>query len=382
MGDPTMVMLIDGNAILNVITNVVVYGIRGNSNFDLSYIMVGDRMILKDSSKQLFRNSMLKYLTSIVTPFGRGLDAIYFAFDSVSWRKFYIEKYFQRHSELAGFTYKGHRKSDDSKREMYMFFSYFANEIMPELLRISGIHSIRVKGTEGDDVMAVLDEIIDDDKIIWTVDSDINQLVRVNGKFTIVIGPKNKKNKLRRLVIPEGYDKKSGLMDFSVDNYGLGQIVKYLTTEKEYEAIMVDPNELTLRKIIMGDLKSDNIPGIYVRISESNRRMGITDAKADKILCEIEPEFPRSSWLNSIDSGDLQFVTAIVAATVKAVGVKNDQLEEITNNFMLNRRLIRLSSHTIPPEMVRMVKYKYSLLDQSKKFDYNAYLEYAYVTDN
>ena len=51
-----MDLLFDGNALLNVVTNAVVYNIRNNSNFDMSYITVGDKMILKDSSKQFFRN--------------------------------------------------------------------------------------------------------------------------------------------------------------------------------------------------------------------------------------------------------------------------------------------------------------------------------------
>jgi len=175
-----MDLLIDGNALLNVTTNVVIYSIRNNSNFDMSYITAGDRMILKDSSKQFFKNFILKYLTSIITPLRQVLDNVYFAFDSVSWRKFYVEKYFQRHEEVPGFKYKGHRKTDDHKRELFMFFAYFNDEILPELLAIDGIHSIKVKGAEGDDIIAVLNDLLHYDKVIWTVDSDINQFVKLD----------------------------------------------------------------------------------------------------------------------------------------------------------------------------------------------------------
>lgn len=375
-----MILVIDGNAILNVITNVVIYGIRGNSNFDLSYINVGGRIILKDSSKQFFRNSMLKYLTSIITPFGRRLDEIYFAFDSVSWRKFYINKHFERHPDMAEFAYKGHKKDDEYKRELFMFFSYFNEEILPELLALDGIHTIKVKGAEGDDVLAVLNDILPGDKILWTVDSDINQLVSYANGFTIVIGPKNK-GKLRRLVLPHGYDRNACLIDFDVDNFGICQLAKYLVAEKEYEITVVEPNSFIMRKILVGDPKSDNIPSVLVRISPTGRRMGITEAKADKILSAVESKFPVCEWMSKIDANDTDFISEVIRATVEATSANSREKEEITAALNLNRRVIRLSPNVIPAEIVKMITYKYSILDRSKRFSYNQYLEYAYINE-
>lgn len=374
-----MDLLVDGNALLNVTTNVVVYSIRNNSNFDLSYMMIDGKMILKDSSKQYLRNFILKYLTSIITPLRQVLNNVYLTFDSSSWRKFYVQKYFQKHAEVPGFSYKGHRKTDDHKRELFMFFDYFNYEILPELLKVDGIHTIKVKGSEGDDIIAVLCEILECDKVIWTVDSDLSQLVTRPKNFTIVMGSKDRTTKLRKLVLPEGYDKSQGLMDFSVDNHSLGQFVKYLIAEKEYAPLVVEPNDFILRKIIMGDQKSDNIPSIYVKISAADRRMGITDKKADKILAEVETEFPRSDWMRLVDEKDEKLIAKVTDATMAAVGAKESERQEISDCFELNRRLIRLSSHVIPKEMVDMVKFKYSELDLSKKFDYQAYLDYAYV---
>lgn len=375
-----MDLLIDGNALLNVTTNVVIYSIRNNSNFDMSYITAGDRMILKDSSKQFFKNFILKYLTSIITPLRQVLDNVYFAFDSVSWRKFYVEKYFQRHEEVPGFKYKGHRKTDDHKRELFMFFAYFNDEILPELLAIDGIHSIKVKGAEGDDIIAVLNDLLHYDKVIWTVDSDINQFVKLDDHFTIIFGPKGN-NKLRRLVVPQGYDQAKGLDDFSVDNHSLGQFVKYLIAEKEYEPLIVEPNDFTLRKIIAGDAKSDNIPSIYVKVSKTGLRYGITDKKADKILSVIENEFDRTQWLNLIDAKDENLISRVVDVTMETVGIDKAERQEIIDNFGLNSRLIRLSMEMIPAELVNMIKYKFFELDHGKKFDYHSYLEYAYVKE-
>lgn len=376
-----MDLLIDGNALLNVITNVVVYSIRNNNNFDMSFIVVDGKTILKDSSKQFFRNFTLKYITSIISPMRHALNNVYIALDATSWRKYYIEKYFQRHTEVPGFTYKGHRKVDDAKKELFMFFDYFKDEILPELLELDGMHTIRVKGAEGDDILAVLDDMITIDKVIWTVDSDINQFVKYDGTYTIVMGPKSK-NKLRRLILPKGYDKSTSMLDFSVDNYGLSQFVTYLVSEKEYEAIVIEPNEFTMRKIIMGDLKSDNIPGIYVKISKTGKRMGITDAKADKILEELAAKFEKNRWLELIDSKDQDMISAVTEITAAVVGVSSkEEKQEISDCFELNSRLIRLSMPMIPGELVDMIKYKFNELDRSKKFNYHAYLDYAYINE-
>lgn len=376
-----MDLLIDGNALLNVITNVVVYSIRNNNNFDMSFIVVDGKTILKDSSKQFFRNFTLKYLTSIITPMRHALSNVYITLDATSWRKYYIEKYFQRHVEVPGFTYKGHRKVDDAKKELFMFFDYFKDEILPELLALNGIHVIRVKGAEGDDVIAVLDDMIKNDKVIWTVDSDINQFVKYDDNYTIVMGPKSK-NKLRRLILPKGYDQSKSLLDFSVDNYGLSQFVKYLVSEKEYEAIVVEPNEFTMRKIIMGDLKSDNIPGIYVKISKTGKRMGITDSKADKIIQTLAERFDKNKWLQLIDEKNPDMISAVTEITAAVVGVSSkEEKQEIRDCFELNSRIIRLSMPMIPSELVEMIKYKFTELDLSRKFDYHAYLDYAYINE-
>ena len=376
-----MDLLVDGNAILNVVTNVVVYTLRNDSNFDLSYIMTGDKMILKDSSKRYFRNFILKYLTSVITPLRHVLKNVYLTFDSTSWRKYYVNKYFERHVEIPGFTYKGHRKTDDHKRELFMFFDYFHDEILPELTVLPGIHTLKIKGTEGDDIIAVLAGLLECDKVIWTVDSDLNQLVRNDANFTVILGPKNRNNKLRRLVLPVGYDKPKGLLDFSVDNYGISQFGKYLVAEKEYEATVIEVNDFTLRKIVMGDAKSDNIPSIYVKASKSGRRMSITDRMADRIFAEVEKEYERGRWVELTDARDTNFISKVIAATAEVVGAKESEMAEMTDNFELNCRLIRLSPHMIPPEMVGMIEYKYSQLDFTKKFDYQLYLDYAYVNE-
>ena len=376
-----MDLIIDGNALLNVTTNVIVYGIRNSSNFDLSYIMVDNKMILKESSRQMFRNFMLKYLTGIIAPLQQALTNIFFTFDSVSWRKFYIEKYFERHAEIPGFTYKGHRKTDDHKRELFMFFDYFKNTMMPELTALTGIHEIRIKGCEGDDVIAILNEIITGDKIIWTVDSDMSQLVKYDGHYTIVLGSKDRTTKRRKLVLPLGYDKPMNLLDFNMGNFSLGGLVDRLVTEKEYDPLIIEPKDFTLRKLIMGDLQSDNIPGLYVKVSPTGRRMGITNKHANSILSMIESEFEKDKWLEYIDAKDEKFISKVVESTLTVMKLPEEEKQNITDCFGLNSRLIRLSSEMIPPQMVGMVKYEYSKLDLTKKFDYKAYREYAYIEE-
>ena len=375
-----MDLLIDGNALLNVTGNAAVYSIRKNSNFDSSFITVeGGKNILKDSSKLMFKNLILKYLASVITPLKTNLTNVYFTFDETSWRKFYVKKHFERNPESVEFTYKGNRKMDETKRELYMFFDYFKDEVLPDILEIPGIHNIRVKGSEGDDVIAVLAEHLHCPKVIWTVDSDLSQLVKPGNNFTIVMGPKNKEH-MKKLVLPEGYDapaKPMGLDDFTIDGFGIASLAKYLVGEREYQSLVVEPNDFTLRKIIMGDMKSDNIPSIYVKIL-NERRYGITEKSIEKIFARLEKEFDRMRWLELIDSGDSVFIDKVIELTEETIGAGKDKIPSMVERFKLNTRLIRLSLPMIPPEMITMIKYKFSQLDLSKKFDYRQYLDYAY----
>ena len=374
-----MVLLIDGNSLLNVTASVVLYTYRSSSNFDLSYVIIDGKTVLKESSSNYFKNFILKYINSVVIPLRQNLTEIYFVFDQPSWRKFYIEKYFSRRPGMESeFAYKGNRKEDANRKELSLYFDYFREEIMPAFSKIPGIHNISCKGAEGDDVLAVLCNDIKDDKLIWSGDSDINQLAcdDVNG-YAVVIGPKSQSTKLRKLAVPPSKPNLN-FMNFSVDSYSLRGYVKHLATDKEYDMITVNSGEYVLGKIIMGD-KSDNIPSIYMRKAKNGSRTRITELRLASIMQKLLPHYGIDEFLQRIDASDASFIDCVVKCVAETLNATECDISGIRENFVLNSRLIRLNMTNIPQEMIKVIRYKRDMLDTSEKFDYARYMEYAEV---
>ena len=224
-----MNLIIDGNALLNVTANVAMYVIKKNNNFDDPYVTVDGKTFLKESSQLYFKKFTLNYILGLIIPLKVNLKGIYFVFDSVSWRKIYIEKYFKRKPEKESFGYKSHRIVDDHKKKMFLFINYFNEEVIPELTKLPGVHSIKVLGAEGDDIIAYLSDVIEGNKVIWTVDRDINQLADyTNDSFTFILGPKHKTTKRKRIYHPALEVNKKDYINCDVGTKGEIQFVDFM----------------------------------------------------------------------------------------------------------------------------------------------------------
>jgi 5'-3' exonuclease len=375
-----MNLIVDGNSMMNVTANVVTYTMRSTKNMDTPYITVGDRKILKDSSKRYFRSFILKYMMGVFAPIRSSVEKVYIVFDSVSWRKFFVDKYFERNpNDLNSFVYKGQRKDSEAKQEIFMFISYFMDEMMPEIAALPGIHSIRAKGAEGDDVIAVLTEDIKDDVAIWSGDGDMSQLVHTGDRYVIVLGPKNKEKK-RKMFLPVGYGGAANLSDFSVDDRCLKEIVKFLSSEKEYAPVEIEPNDYIMRKILMGD-ESDNIPSIYTKITKGLLHMRVTDLKASNILQILSKKRPQSAWQSLVDSKDDSFADDVTSATLDGLALPSIYRANVKEHYFLNSRIMRLSTVMIPPEMTKVIRYKAGMADARSRFDYQKFVDYALIDD-
>ena len=380
-----MKLLIDGNAFLNVPTNVVMYKLEKDSKFDEPILRVDDKSFLKEGTKDYYRNFMLKYLTGIIAPLKFYIDEIIFVFDSKSWRKFYLKKKFDALPDVEGFVYKGNRKMDDKKKDLFLFFNYFTDEILPDLISNDGISTISVMGAEGDDLLAILcEELPNEDIAIWTVDQDMKQLVEYDNRFIIVTGPKSKKTEKKPVYVHNSIENNIvDLMNVDVDNKGLKGMVDFLERDREFDLIPVEPGDYILGQIMMGQRK-DNIPSIYTKLGTTGKNINITEKKVEKILDKFDTDTFHKCFTHYIDTNNEDFFDNVVKGTLDLEKIKNtdekytDVYKTIRDNVELNSKLIRLKSNRLPERLVCMIKHKFSNLEREGKFNYGEYLKVAY----
>lgn len=371
-------LIIDGNAMLNVMANVLVYHSRTNSSPGISYITVDDKIILKDNCKQQYKTFTLKYLSNIIYPLRFCVSDVYMVFDSVSWRKFFIEKFFQRNPELKSFVYKGHRKKDEHAKLLGTLFEFYHNEVLPDLVEKTGVRAVRAKGAEGDDAIAILNSLIEDDQIIWSIDSDMCQCVALGDKSIIMIGPHGT-SKTKKMFLPLNFwnEKKRDLLDFEIETQSsLLSTARNLIAGGDYDSREIDVDEYVFKKVLMGDKASDNIPSVYVRTSDSGKNYGITSAKADAIINGVRASYGDAKWAKCIDALDDAFLRAVVIETMRVTNAPQCEISSIEKRVRLNARIIRLSMHTIPPEMIRVIARKYDECKTARAFDHKTFADY------
>ena len=122
-----MNIVIDGNAFLNVSASIVKNMLQQDKRIGEKYfvndLFDDSKFLLKQQAAVSFRTFVINYFSSIVSPFKGSTGAVFFVFDSKSWRKEYIKQFFKEDGKQEGqFEYKGTRKYDD---KIYLFFELF-----------------------------------------------------------------------------------------------------------------------------------------------------------------------------------------------------------------------------------------------------------------
>jgi len=346
-----MDFVIDGNAYLNVAASVSINIAFRDKTIGAQYyvedILNEGEFILKDQAKLQFRNFCLNYFYSLIAPVGKKIDRVHLAFDSKSWRKDFIQKFFDSGSSGESsaspdeFIYKGNRKRDN---KIYLFFDYFQNEIAPIIVKETGVNYYKIQGTEGDDIIAYLCEILNTDVMVYTVDGDISQLTYCSGKNVIVIYPKQRRPH-KKLCLPAELnpdfadDEEDNFFSLNESHVATGTITQVIEAlkEKEYVEYIIDPVLDVFTKIFRGD-KKDNIP----------KMDNMTPNKANKLIEIISIEFGTKSidLLDSLDETFINFVVKNISIINKVRDI--DQLKDIRRHFMFNTRIIRLSSKLFP----------------------------------
>lgn len=345
-----MDFVVDGNAYLNVAISVaksIAHKDKAiGSQYYVEDIFNDGNYILRESIKVQFRNFCLNYFHSLIAPVGNKISRVHLVFDSKSWRRDFIKKYFDQDnfdSNIAPseFVYKGNRKKDDM---IHLFFDYFQNEIVPHLIVEAGINYYRIKGTEGDDIIAYLCEELKTDILIYTVDGDIKQLTYSPKKNIVVIYPKQM-SKHKKICVPEEFnpsfaeeedDNFFSLNESHVSKPAIFKIIS-IFKDKDYVEYEVDPIFEIFSKIFRGD-KKDNIP----------KMDKMTPIKSNKMIELIKDEFGKDS-INLLDKLDETFINFVVK-NISILNKVNDinKLKDIRKHFLFNVRIIRLSSNLFP----------------------------------
>lgn len=369
-----MDFIIDGNAYLNVAVSIIknlLYKDKNiGSNYYVNDIFNEGQTILKEEVKIQFRNFCLTYLYSLIAPVGSKIGSVHLVFDSKSWRKEYIKKTFEHHefdSDAAPeeFTYKGNRKKED---HIYLFFDYFQKEIVPHLIEKANINVYRIHETEGDDIIAYLCQVIQDDILIYTVDGDMKQLTYSTGKNVIVIYPKQM-SKHKKLCVPQewtptlAHDEIDNFFSLNESNFSKPTIDKTISIlkEKDYVEYIIDPVDEIFTKIFRGD-KKDNVP----------KMDKMTPIKSSKLISTIKSEYGNNS-INLLDKLDDNFITFVIKNISILNKVTNiDKLKDIRKHFIFNTKLIRLSSKLFPDSVVKNLEEAIDT-SQFKKFNFKNY---------
>ncbi len=346
-----MDFVIDGNAYLNVAIsvsrNIAFRDKTIGAQYYVEDVLNDGEFIIKDQVKLQFRNFCLNYFYSLIAPAGKRIGRVHLAFDSRSWRKDFIQKYFDSGSSGDSsaspdeFVYKGNRKKDN---KIYLFFDYFQNEIAPIIIRETGVNYYRIPETEGDDIIAYLCEMLNTDVMVYTVDGDIAQLTYSARKNVIVIYPKQQR-KHKKICVPMelnsdfAEDEEDNFFSLNESHFAESTIVQTIDAfkNKDYVEYVIDPVVDVFTKIFRGD-KKDNIP----------KMDKMTPTKTKKLIEIISDEFGTKSidLLDALDETFINFVVKHISMLNKVSEI--DQLRDIRKHFLFNTRIIRLSSKLFP----------------------------------
>jgi len=360
-----MNIIIDGNAFLNVSTSIVKNILSNDKSVGERYyvndLLSDDKFMLKQASKDQFRRFSLNYLGSIFAPFKENISSVFIVFDSRSWRKQFIKDHVDEHGE-GDFAYKGSRKYDDKS---YLFFEYFQNEILPDLINEYGVITARVHGAEGDDLIAHICENVREDICIWSVDKDMTQLLESKDRKVILMMPKMQR-KFKQIYTTDDFDaiekKDVDLFNMeldSIDNSAVINVLNDLIT-KDYQHFRINPEYDILSKILAGD-SSDAIPRVHVRL---------TPGKVTKTIELIRETVDWNDIKNLVDTDDPEFMTFLNKVICDVLKISDPgESQTIQNNLKRNRKLIRLSTKVFPTEIAESIASAIKL-DDRRRFNY------------
>lgn len=303
------------------------------------YVLIHEKTLYGDLPVLLRKNlnDLLK-----MYPF----DTVYFVSDSkMRWRQDYFS------------DYKQNRTKDENIDWKFIFETY--DKFKEEIKEMSNINFHEIDWIEGDDIISYIvrkNNEMGTSNFLMASDGDLHQLLNFDLSLEYINIMYNFKLSDERCYFPQNYNifiqemrKKSGsnLFDMNEDDDFLNFLEKLSNKTKVKE---VSQEESLFCKLVSGDRK-DNVPSVYIKGSR-----GIGEAGSStiyKLFKETNQElidFDSDNFINSL--------TEVISFSKKVTDedIKND----IKNNLIRNRKLLRLNEQYLPSylkdEVINKVK--------------------------
>lgn len=282
---------------------------------------------------------MIKSIRRVLRNFP-DIDNIVFVSDGGSWRKNIdvstIENELLKLGIVDVVGYKETRVHDDLLNWEYMFsrFDDFQN-----ILQKNGITTSQEHYVEGDDWVWYWSTILNNNNtncIIWSKDNDLKQLIKTdsNSCFTVWWNADN------GLFIDDAEESDMNWF-FNIaysDNCKILNNVK----KKSKKITIIDPHEIIINKIFMGDL-GDNVLPIALRHAKNS--------ESDKKFKISKKDIPYD--IDILNENDIREYFNNLLTKKSYVGrVINDNIDVIMKHFDINRQMIWLHESQYPQEIL------------------------------
>lgn len=268
-------------------------------------------------------------------------DTIYFVSDSkLRWRRDYYSEY------------KQNRVKDDKIDWKFIFQTY--DKFKEDIKEMSNINFYEIDWIEGDDIVSYIvrkNNEVGISNFIMASDGDLHQLMNFDLGLEYINIMYNFKLSDERCYLPPNYNifidemrtkSNSSLFDMSEDDEFLDFLEKLINKTKITE---VSPEESLFCKMVSGDRK-DNVPSVYIKGKRGIGKAGsLSIYKLYKETNQEIIDFDSEIFINNL--------TEIISYSKKITDeeIKN----EIKNNIIRNRKLLRLDENYLPTTLKEQV---------------------------
>lgn len=256
---------------------------RTGTNSDLwNIVMDGNNLIHKivhatgvtfvedyEKDKRNYWNSLSMTFAAMVRDHADYIDKIFVARDHRSWRKSAHVVLPKSREVLSKTEYKENRTAVEGINWSAAYD--ITDEFLESVKAKYGVKILRIEGAEADDLMFVFSKLMESNyrkTIIWTNDSDMNQLLS-----DYVLQYRHVNSESRVLVVTKSVNEK--YKELSEMLYG-GGVDKSLKIWQNCDRVdCVNPVQGLFTKLVYGDSK-DNVPPLFEWKSIDNKNEGKT----------------------------------------------------------------------------------------------------------
>jgi 5'-3' exonuclease len=314
----------------------------------------GEKLLESKQSQGMFMRKLATDFSSIVRNIDN-ISRVIICLDSHSWRKnIKIEVSPGKEGE-----YKGDREEKKQDSPIAWNIFYDLCEKFANIMNEKGYIISKLQDAEADDLLFLWSRKFNregENVILVTGDRDLLQTVchNNNGTWTVSLDPVNKRKKIS--LTQETFDKKDenssddNVDIFSPDSWAdSGDTLKMLLDS--YELNIIDPMQIAIQKVILGD-GGDSVPGIITWMDSKPNKNGeikprsMTENNFGKII-EVAPGIRKCNWKDLKEGMFLEEISSKMEELKKIKVDRDLVLENINRNCIL----VILDEEIIPNEI-------------------------------